>query len=96
MFGPTFPSNTPIQETINQFPLEELLEGPGIVDYVVGAVPSPGVFVLGTHDHPRQQHYLIYINWVKVRYIVSILLTTFVTLKFHSRLQGLFCLVMPP
>ena len=29
-----------------------------IVDYVVGAVPSPGVFVLGTHDHPAQKHYL--------------------------------------
>ncbi len=34
------------------------MEGPGIVDYVVGAEPGPGVFVLGTHDHPRQQHYL--------------------------------------
>lgn len=32
--------------------------GPGIVDYVVGARPGPGVFVLGTHDNPRQQHYL--------------------------------------
>ncbi len=25
---------------------------------MVGAVPSPGVFVLGTHDDPAQQHYL--------------------------------------
>lgn len=33
-------------------------DGPGIVDYVVGARPGPGVFVLGTHDDPRQQHYL--------------------------------------
>jgi predicted homoserine dehydrogenase-like protein len=24
----------------------------------VGAVPGPGVFVLGTHDHPLQRHYL--------------------------------------
>ena len=34
------------------------MDGPGIVDYVVGAAPGPGVFVFGTHDHPRQRHYL--------------------------------------
>ncbi|PNU04764.1 NAD(P)H-dependent oxidoreductase [Novosphingobium guangzhouense] len=32
--------------------------GSGLVDYVVGARPGPGVFVLGTHDDPRQQHFL--------------------------------------
>lgn len=58
MFGPTVPSGTPLQEVAEQYPLEALLEGPGIVDYVVGASPGPGVFVLGTHDHPAQQHYL--------------------------------------
>ena len=58
MFGPTVPSGTPIQEVASQYPLDALLEGPGIVDYVVGAAPGPGVFVLGTHDHPAQQHYL--------------------------------------
>ncbi|HEX2189562.1 MAG TPA: Gfo/Idh/MocA family oxidoreductase [Longimicrobiaceae bacterium] len=58
MFGPTVPAGTPITETVGLYPLEELLEGPGIVDYVVGAVPGPGVFVLGTHDHPAQRHYL--------------------------------------
>lgn len=30
----------------------------GIVDYVVGAKPSPGVFVFATHDDPKQRHYL--------------------------------------
>jgi predicted homoserine dehydrogenase-like protein len=58
MFGPTVPPNTPIQEAVNRYPLNELTEGPGIVDYIVGASPGPGVFVLGTHDHPVQQHYL--------------------------------------
>ena len=58
MFGPTVPANTPVQEAVNLFPLEALLDGPGIVDYVVGAIPGPGVFVLGTHDHPQQKHYL--------------------------------------
>jgi predicted homoserine dehydrogenase-like protein len=58
MFGPTVPTGTPIQQVVSEYPLEALLEGPGIVDYVVGADPAPGVFVLGTHDHPAQQHYL--------------------------------------
>ncbi len=58
MHGPTVPGGTPITEAVNCYPLDDLLTGPGIVDYVVGAVPGPGVFVLGTHDHPKQQHYL--------------------------------------
>jgi predicted homoserine dehydrogenase-like protein len=58
MLGPTVPTGTPIKEAVNLFPLEELTEGPGIVDYVVGLDPNPGVFVLGMHDHPVHQHYL--------------------------------------
>ncbi|MDB5867921.1 MAG: hypothetical protein JWP96_253 [Polaromonas sp.] len=58
MFGPTVPAGTRIEDIASQYPLDAMLEGPGIVDYVVGASPGPGVFVLGTHDHPRQQHYL--------------------------------------
>ncbi len=58
MFGPTLPAGTPIKEAASAFPLEALIDGPGIVDYVVGAEPGPGVFVLGTCDHPTQQHYL--------------------------------------
>lgn len=58
MHGPSLPSGTPLKEVLSAYPLEDLLEGPGIVDYVVGAEPGPGVFVLGTHDHPTQKHYL--------------------------------------
>jgi len=58
MFGPTVPGGTFIREAAKQFPLEAMVAGSGIVDYVVGAEPSPGVFVLGTHDHPVQKHYL--------------------------------------
>jgi predicted homoserine dehydrogenase-like protein len=58
MFGPTVPGGTPIREAVLRFPQDVLLEGPGIVDYVVGAAPGPGVFVLGTHEHPQQKHYL--------------------------------------
>jgi predicted homoserine dehydrogenase-like protein len=58
MFGPTVDSGTSIREAVNLYPIESLLEGEGIVDYVVGAEPGPGVFVLGTIDHPVQRHYL--------------------------------------
>jgi predicted homoserine dehydrogenase-like protein len=58
MIGPTVESGTPIQQVAELYPLDALLQGPGVVDYVVGAEPGPGVFVLGTHDHPTQQHYL--------------------------------------
>ena len=58
MYGPTVPTNTPIQEAPQWYPLESMMEGPGIVDYVVGAAPSPGVFVLGMQDNPLQKHYL--------------------------------------
>lgn len=33
-------------------------EGPGIVDFIVGARPAPGVFALGVQPDPRHQHYL--------------------------------------
>ncbi|WP_442590893.1 NAD(P)H-dependent oxidoreductase [Pedobacter sp. AW31-3R] len=60
MAGPTVEiSGTALKDAIQLFDAEELLkEGPGIVDYIVGAEPGPGVFVLGTTSHPLQQHYL--------------------------------------
>ncbi|HBR95841.1 MAG TPA: NAD(P)-dependent oxidoreductase [Gammaproteobacteria bacterium] len=58
MHGPTVDPGTPIEGAVDWFPLEDLQDGPGIVDYVVGAVPNGGIFVLGMHDHPQQQHYL--------------------------------------
>ena len=58
MHGFTVAPGTPVTEAAQLYDPEELLSGPGIVDYVVGASPGPGVFVLGTIEHPRQQHYL--------------------------------------
>jgi predicted homoserine dehydrogenase-like protein len=59
MLGPTVEPATPLKDCVHDlYPLDQLLEGPGIVDYVVRAEPGPGVFVLGTHDNPKQQHYL--------------------------------------
>jgi predicted homoserine dehydrogenase-like protein len=47
-----------IDEATALFDLAELEALGGIVDYVVGATPSPGVFVFATHDDPKQRHYL--------------------------------------
>ena len=66
MLGPDFSGGdptaplVPLEDTIAAF--ADTLDGggQGIVDYVVGARPGPGVFVLGTHDDPRQQHFLNY------------------------------------
>jgi predicted homoserine dehydrogenase-like protein len=58
MLGPTVAPGTPITDAVNWYPPEVLVGAGGIVDYVVGASPNPGVFVLGTHDNPRQRHYL--------------------------------------
>jgi predicted homoserine dehydrogenase-like protein len=58
MHGPIVETGTPIEESVHLYPLEDLLEGPGIVDYVVGAAPSPGVFVLGTVEDDTQKYYL--------------------------------------
>ncbi len=68
MLGPDFSGGNPgaplvpVEDTVPAF--AEALDrvvgegGPGLVDYVVGARPGPGVFVLGTHDDPRQRHFL--------------------------------------
>jgi predicted homoserine dehydrogenase-like protein len=58
MWGPTVPTGSRIEEAAQWYPVDELLAFRGVVDYVVGAAPSPGVFVLGTLDDPVQQHYL--------------------------------------
>ncbi|UKO99622.1 NAD(P)H-dependent oxidoreductase [Nostoc sp. UHCC 0870] len=47
-----------VDEMTNMYDVEQLKELGGIVDYVVGAKPGPGVFVFATHDDPKQQHYL--------------------------------------
>lgn len=64
MLGPDFSGGdpgappVPVEQTVAAF--EPYLDptGPGLVDYVVGARPGPGVFVLGVLEHPRQRHYL--------------------------------------
>ena len=47
-----------VDELTTQYDVEALRALGGVVDYVVGARPGPGVFVLATHDDPKQRHYL--------------------------------------
>jgi predicted homoserine dehydrogenase-like protein len=47
-----------IDELTSAYDIDELERLGGIVDYVVGASPPPGVYVFATHDDPRQRHYM--------------------------------------
>jgi predicted homoserine dehydrogenase-like protein len=47
-----------VDELTKRYDVEELKRLNGIVDYVVGTKPGPGVFVLATHEDPKQRHYL--------------------------------------
>ena len=47
-----------VDELTTAYDVDELLALGGVVDYVVGAKPGPGVFVLGTVDDPSSRHYL--------------------------------------
>ncbi|MBD2525447.1 NAD(P)H-dependent oxidoreductase [Nostoc sp. FACHB-133] len=50
--------NGSVDEMTQLYDVEQLKELGGIVDYVVGAKPGPGVYVFATHDDPKQRHYL--------------------------------------
>lgn len=47
-----------VDELTTHYDVDKLRELGGVVDYVVGSKPGPGVFVLATHDDPKQRHYL--------------------------------------
>ena len=49
-----------VDDMTPMYNVEQLRELGGIVDYVVGPKPSPGVFVFASHDDPIQSHYLNY------------------------------------
>ncbi len=56
MYGPTCHH---VKDALTLFPLDQLLGG-GLVDYILGAEPSPGVFVLGYNEHPVPRRYMTY------------------------------------
>ncbi|KLD75729.1 NAD(P)-dependent oxidoreductase [Xanthomonas hyacinthi] len=47
-----------VDRLVERFDAQELKAVGGAVDYVVGAAPGPGVFVLASHEDPKQRHYL--------------------------------------
>jgi predicted homoserine dehydrogenase-like protein len=47
-----------VDELTERYDVDELRRLGGVVDYVVGSKPGPGVYVLATHDDPKQRHYL--------------------------------------
>jgi predicted homoserine dehydrogenase-like protein len=58
MYGPECKHVT---EAVNLFPLGDMLNG-GLVDYILGAEPGPGVFILGYNEHPIQKQYMQYLK----------------------------------
>lgn len=47
-----------IDELTTEYDIDTLRDLGGAVDYVVGAKPGPGVYVLAEHEDPKQRHYL--------------------------------------
>jgi predicted homoserine dehydrogenase-like protein len=47
-----------VDELTKVYDIDMLRSMNGVVDYTVGSKPGPGVFVLATHDDPKQKHYL--------------------------------------
>lgn len=58
MIGADFTGH--VDELTQVYNIDELEAHGGIVDYVVGAKPGPGVYVLAAHDDPKQHHFLSY------------------------------------
>ena len=56
MYGPRCKHVT---EALELFPKDQMLNG-GLVDYVLGAEPGPGVFAIGYNDDPIKQQYANY------------------------------------
>jgi predicted homoserine dehydrogenase-like protein len=56
MFGPRC---NHANDAKDHFPIDKLMSG-GIVDYILGAEPGPGVFVLAFNDHPERMKYMNY------------------------------------
>jgi predicted homoserine dehydrogenase-like protein len=50
--------NGHVDELTSMYDLDMLRELGGIVDYVVGAKPNPGIYCLAEHPDPKHAHYL--------------------------------------
>jgi len=50
-----------VTEALDQFSEEEMMDG-GMVDYILGAEPGPGIFIIAHNDNPIQQGYAKYLK----------------------------------
>ena len=57
MYGPPCAD---VKEVLNHFSADRLLEDGGWVDYILGAQPGTGAFVVGYNDHPVKAEYMKY------------------------------------
>lgn len=58
MFGPRC---THVRDAVNHFSLDQVMNG-GIVDYLLGAEPGTGAFVVGFSEDPVKKRYLKYLK----------------------------------
>jgi predicted homoserine dehydrogenase-like protein len=56
MYGPRCQH---VREAVNLFPINQMLDT-GLVDFILGAEPGPGVFVIGYNEDPVRQDYMKY------------------------------------
>ena len=54
MYGPKCAH---VREAVGLFPMDKLMNG-GIVDFLLGAEPHTGAFVIGYNDHPIKKEYM--------------------------------------
>lgn len=55
------PECSHVKEALNLFSKEEMMSG-GMVDYILGAEPGPGVFIIAYNDNTIQQGYASYLK----------------------------------
>jgi len=59
MYGPACDD---VRHCLSHFPEGAFRPGRGIVDFLLGAAPGTGAFVIGYTDHPMKQEYLKYLK----------------------------------
>ena len=51
-----------VRDCLEHFPKDAFQPGRGIVDFLLGAAPHTGAFIIGHTDHPMKQEYLSYLK----------------------------------
>jgi predicted homoserine dehydrogenase-like protein len=51
-----------VRDCLKHFPKDAFQPGRGIVDFLLGAAPHTGAFIIGHTDHPMKQEYLQYLK----------------------------------